>query len=109
MKQRVVYYDLLNIVACIAVVFLHSNVMVFSYSSGKNWAIGLGLEVLFYWAVPIVLMLSGANLMGYRKRYDNRTFFKKESPKRSSPSSYGASYSICFVLGSNTARIKISV
>ena len=81
MKQRVVYYDLLNIVACIAVVFLHSNVMVFSYSSGKNWAMGLGIEVLFYWAVPIFLMLSGANLMGYRKRYDTRTFFKKRVAK----------------------------
>ena len=85
MKQRVVYYDLLNIVACIAVVFLHSNVMVFSYSSGKNWAMGLGIEVLFYWAVPIFLMLSGANLMGYRKRYDTRTFFKKRGAKTELP------------------------
>lgn len=80
-KERVVYFDLLNIVACIAVVFLHSNVMVFDYTPGKNWALGLGIEVLFYWAVPIFLMLSGANLLKYRERYDTATFFKKRVAK----------------------------
>lgn len=81
LNNRVVYYDLLNIAACIAVVFLHSNVMVFTYAPGLNWAMGLGIEVLFYWAVPIFLMLSGANLFEYRKRYDTKTFFKKRVVK----------------------------
>ncbi len=80
-SKRVVYFDLLNIVACIAVVFMHCNNMVFVYAPGKNWAFGLGIEVLFYWAVPIFIMISGANLMKYRDRYDTKTFFRKRLAK----------------------------
>ncbi len=81
MSKRVVYFDLLNIVACLAVVFLHCNNMVFTYAPGKNWAFSLGIEVVFYWAVPIFIMISGANLMKYRDRYDTKTFFKKRLAK----------------------------
>ena len=84
--ERVVYFDLLNIVACLAVVFLHCNNMVFTYAPGKNWAFGLGIEVVFYWAVPIVIMISGANLMKYRDRYDTKTFFKKRLARGKPPS-----------------------
>lgn len=76
-KRRVVYFDLLNIVACLAVVFLHCNTMVHTYDPGRNWVAALAIEVLFFWAVPIFVMLSGANLMRYRDRYDTKTFFKK--------------------------------
>lgn len=79
--ERVVYFDLLNIVACLAVVFLHCNNMVFTYAPGKNWAFSLGIEVVLYWAVPIFIMISGANLMRYRDRYDTKTFFKKRLAK----------------------------
>lgn len=51
--------------------------MVHTYSPGRNWALGLAIEVLFYWAVPIFFMLSGATLMRYRDRYDTKTFLIK--------------------------------
>ena len=35
------------------------------------------VEVGFYWAVPIFLMLSGATLMNYREKYSTKTFFSK--------------------------------
>lgn len=76
-KERIVYFDLLNIAACFCVICLHCNNMVHTYSPGLNWACGLVIEVVCYWAVPIFFMLSGAHLMDYRKRYDTRTFFLK--------------------------------
>lgn len=77
-NRRIVYYDLLNILACFCVVCLHSNAMVHTYVPGLNWIGGLAIEVVCYWAVPIFFMLSGANLMRYTDRYDTKTFFKKK-------------------------------
>lgn len=76
-KNRVVYYDCLNIAACISVVLLHCNQMVHTWQPGKNWLFALLIEVLFFWAVPIFFMLTGATLMRYRDRYDTKTFLSK--------------------------------
>lgn len=103
--ERVVYFDLLNIVACLAVVFLHCNNMVFTYAPGKNWAFGLGIEVVFYWAVPIFIMISGANLMKYRDRYDTKTFFQKAPRQNISSIRYLEHY---FVRASFRIRTPIS-
>ena len=75
-KQRVLYFDLLNIIATIAVVYLHCNGMVHTYSEGKSWAASLVIEVVFYWAVPIFFMLTGAKTLDYRKKRDTATFLK---------------------------------
>ena len=84
-KKRVLYYDLLNISACLCVVALHCNQMVHTWTPGKNWAVALLIEVLFYWAVPIFFMLSGATLMQYRNRYDDKTFLIKRFTRTGIP------------------------
>ena len=76
-KGRVIYYDILNIAACIAVITLHHNGIVHTYSNTLRWKLALVAEVFAYWAVPIFLMISGATLMNYRKKYDTKTFFIK--------------------------------
>ena len=76
-KQRVVYFDVLNILAMLCVVFLHTNGMVHSFQNTMAWRQALVVEVVCYWAVPIFFMLSGANLMNYRQRYTTAEFFKK--------------------------------
>lgn len=77
-KERVIYYDILNIFACFSVIWLHCNGIVHKYSSdGNAWATSLIVETIAYWAVPVFIMLSGATLMNYRKKYDTKTFFKK--------------------------------
>ena len=58
---------------------LHCNQMVHTWQPGKNWLFALAIEVLFYWAVPIFFMLTGATLMRYRDRYDTKTFLKKRA------------------------------
>ena len=76
-KKRVLYFDVLNILACIAVISLHHNGVVHTYSNSWTWKTALLVETGAYWAVPVFLMLSGATLMNYRKNYDTVTFFKK--------------------------------
>lgn len=76
-KKRVIYYDLLNIASCFAVICIHHNGLAHTYSPDKVWRQCLLAEVAFYWAVPVFLMLSGANLLNYRSRYSTKRFFEK--------------------------------
>lgn len=69
-SKRILYFDLLNIISCIAVIFLHHNVVVHVYEQNPVWAQALVIEVICYWAVPVFLMLSGANLLNYREKYE---------------------------------------
>lgn len=73
-NSRVLYYDLLNIAATIAVVYLHCNGIVHTYSDGAEWSTALIVEVLFYWAVPVFFMLTGAKTLGYRAKRDTKSF-----------------------------------
>lgn len=84
-KNRVLYYDILNILSCFCVIWLHSNGLVHNYSVGRYWATSLIVETIAYWAVPVFMMLSGATLMDYRKKYDTKTFFKKRVIKTGIP------------------------
>lgn len=76
-NRRVLYYDVLNILATLGVVFLHCNGLAHVYSNTLGWYQALAVEVFIYWPVPIFFMLSGATLMGYRERYTTKEFFKK--------------------------------
>lgn len=80
-KSRIVYYDILNIIAIIAVLALHHNGIVHMNPMSRAWNTSLVVECLCYFAVPIFCMLSGATLMNYRKKYDTKTFFVKRFMK----------------------------
>lgn len=79
--QRVAYFDIANIVAIIAVIAMHCNGRAHHYEPSAGWISAFIVECLFYFAVPLFCMLSGATLMQYRKRYDTKTFFKKRFSK----------------------------
>lgn len=76
-ERRVAYYDLLNILACIAVVLLHQNGGVWQYKDSINWDLSVIVETLCYWAVPVFFMLSGATLIGYKDKYSTKIFIRK--------------------------------
>ena len=76
-NKRIVYFDVLNIIAIVAVIALHCNGIVHNNPAVRAWNSSLIVECLCYFAVPVVCMLSGANLMNYRDKYDTKTFFKK--------------------------------
>lgn len=76
-KNRIIYLDILNIIAIFAVIALHCNAIVHGSPMTRAWSTSLIIECLCYFAVPLFFMISGANLMTYRTRYDTKTFFKK--------------------------------
>ena len=46
-----------------------------------EWLIDVVYQSLCIFAVPVFFMISGANLLGYRKKYDTKTFFVKRFKK----------------------------
>lgn len=49
----------------------------FGQGRGHEWNIALVQQAAFIFAVPVFMMLSGANLMEYRSRYSTYEFFRK--------------------------------
>ncbi len=80
-QNRIIYFDVLNIIACIAVCYLHCNGEVHVFSNSRLWKESLIIEVLCYFAVPIFIMLSGATLLKYRDRYTTKQYFIKRIQK----------------------------
>lgn len=54
------------------------------------------IEALFYFAVPVFFMLTGATLINYRKRYGTGTFFKKRLLKTLVPFIIWSIIGICW-------------
>ena len=69
--------DVMNIVACIAVIAMHMNGAVWSFSYERYWLTSLIIECVCFWAVPVFFMISGATLLDYRTRYTTREYFQK--------------------------------
>lgn len=81
MKKRTIYFDYLNVLSCIAVVFIHCNGIFHSFSDSAPWKSALLIQVIFFFAVPVFVMLSGATLLDYKKKYNTKTFIKKRIKK----------------------------
>lgn len=77
MKKRIIYIDVLNIIACICVVAMHCNGIVHTFSYDRAWKTSLIVETVAYWAVPIFFMITGATLLDYTKKYSTRVYMKK--------------------------------
>lgn len=77
MKQHKIYLDILNVLACISVIYMHCNGIVHSFSNTTAWKQSMIIETIAYWAVPVFFMISGATLLNYRDRYDTKTYLKK--------------------------------
>lgn len=77
MKKSVVYFDFMNVAACLCVIGMHCSGIVHRFENVPAWYLSLGIEVLGYWAVPGFCMLSGATMMNYRQRYSTSTFIKR--------------------------------
>ena len=80
-QSRVAYLSFLNVIAAVAVVILHANGAFWGYRSGAEWKMNNVLECLFFFAVPVFFMLTGATLLDYRDRYDTKTFLQKRFSK----------------------------
>lgn len=76
---RVIYFDILNVVAAFGVVAMHFNGLVHAYMPTWDWVQALAVDCLYYWAVPVFFMLSGATLMDYRDRYTTKEFLRRRA------------------------------
>lgn len=69
------YISILNVLACIGVVILHTFET--GYTSDANFVFEVLIRAIAYCAVPVFFMITGATLIDYREIYDTKTFFKK--------------------------------
>lgn len=69
--------DVLSILSCIAVVYLHCSTVVFVNQGDLLWLLSIIIQSIFCFAVPIFFMISGANLIGYRSKYETKAFLIK--------------------------------
>ena len=74
-----IYIDFLAIVSAFAVVMLHANGIFWSHPAGRLWITSNCIEAMFYFAVPIFFMISGATLMDYREKYSTREYFVRRA------------------------------
>lgn len=79
--MRKSYITILKCISAIAVVFLHTNGCFWFFSYEPYWKTANVIESLFYFAVPVFYMISGATLIDYRERYDTKEFFAKRIRK----------------------------
>ena len=81
MKQRELSYDLMRIVAIIAVIIIHVSATNWYHTSIDNyWLINNFVNALFHsWAVPLFLMVSGALLLN--KEITIKKVFLKYIPR----------------------------
>lgn len=75
------YISVLSVISCLGVVMMHVNNLGGSMFMGPHWSDKVIVDGVCYFAVPVFLMISGANLLDYRKRYDTKTFFRKRFVK----------------------------
>lgn len=80
-NSKTVYITVLNVIATVSVVFLHANVSFWLDSSKSYWTIANVIESVFYFAVPVFFMITGATLIDYQDRYSTKEFFKKRFKK----------------------------
>lgn len=73
-KGKIEYITLLNVLSAIAVVFLHTNNCFWTFSTESYWFSANIVECLFYFAVPVFFMITGATLMEYKERYSTKQF-----------------------------------
>ena len=90
--------DVMNIVACIAVIAMHMNGAVWSFSYEGYWLTSLIIECVCFWAVPVFFMISGATLLDYRTRYTTREYFQKRLGRTGVPFLFWSVVSIFWVV-----------
>ncbi len=76
-----VYISVMNVIAAVSVVILHANVSFWLDRKTPYWETANIIESVFYFAVPVFFMLSGATLMEYQDRYSTKEFFIKRFKK----------------------------
>lgn len=73
-KSKILYIELLNIVACFFVVLMHCTGVVFDFQSNKSWFVAMTLQTIAHAAIPVFFMCTGATLLNYNEKYSTREY-----------------------------------
>ena len=76
-EQKELWIGVLTALSCVSVIYLHVNNVFWKHPNGWLWISSNIIECLFYFAVPVFLMILGYTLLDYKTRYDTKTFIKK--------------------------------
>lgn len=96
-ENRLEYIDILNVLSCIAVIYLHSNGVFWSFEKAKWWLGANIIESVFYFAVPVFFMITGVTLMDYSQKYTTKEYFKKRIQKTFIPFIFWSIVGLIFV------------
>lgn len=55
--------------------------MFWIFSKARYWLTANVIECVFYFAVPVFFMITGATLLDYNEKYNLSVFFQKEYPR----------------------------
>ena len=76
------FITVLSVLSAFAVIALHANGVFWRFDAEAAWWRSANvIESVFYFAVPVFFMITGANLIDYRDRYDTRAYAKKRAKK----------------------------
>lgn len=81
-EKKIDYISLASVISAIAVVHLHANSCFWEFSATERyWKTANIIESVFYYAVPIFFMITGATLIDFYERYELKEFFRKRVNK----------------------------
>lgn len=80
-NDRKNYITLLSVISAFAVLMLHCNTVNWEYSRERFWLTSNIVFCVFYYAVPIFFMITGANLLDYQDKYSTKVYFLKRIKK----------------------------
>lgn len=67
-NKLIEYISLASVLSAIAVVYMHTNSCFWDFSTTRYWFTANIIESVFYFAVPIFFMISGAMLLDFNKK-----------------------------------------
>lgn len=94
------YISALTVFSSFAVVMLHCNGIFWQHRT-DIWLSSCLIETLFYFAVPVFFMITGATLIDYKKRYSTHAFFRKRLERTVIPFLIWSCISVAVAYGNN--------
>ena len=80
-EENYFYITLLQVISVFSVITLHTNGIFWTYSKERYWFTANIIESVFYFAVPVFFMISGATLINYQSKYSTKEYFKRRFAK----------------------------
>lgn len=97
MTEKKTYITMLNVVSCLSVLFLHTSGF-WGFGKTRGWVAANFIECVFYFAVPIFIMISGVTLIDYRDRCTTAEYFKKRIKKTVIPFFFWSLFGLFFLI-----------